>query len=185
VLFILFLAVLVPITGYTADLNADLIRAVVAGKSATVDTLLTKDANSNAKDNYGRTALSIAASNGYTKIVKSLLANGAEVNAKDRFGQTALSLAANNGNAEVVKLLLTNGADANIKDRDVHDRTALILAANNGHAEVVKALLAKGADVNAKDEFGFTASACAEKGGHMQIVSLLKYAGAKAQLTID
>jgi ankyrin repeat protein len=96
------------------------------------------------------------------------------VDTKDRFGRTALCIAASNGYTQIVKTLLANGADVNIKDRDVHDRTALILAADNGHTEVVKVLLANGADVNSKDEFGFTALACAKKGGHMQIVSLLK-----------
>jgi ankyrin repeat protein len=82
------------------------------------------------------------------------------------------------GNTKIVELLLEKGADVNAKDKD-GNVTALIMAASNGHTETVKFLLERGADVNAKDNDGFTALKAARKAGHLDIVQLLKKAGAK------
>jgi ankyrin repeat protein len=179
VLSILFLALLIPLTGYTADLNFDLVIAVSLDDTATVNALLAKGASANAKDEHGRTALTVAANYGYPNIVNALLAKGADPNMKDRLGRTALSIAANYGYTDIVKALLAKGADINIKDHDSFDRTALISASNNGHIETVKALLAKGAEVNEKDEYGETALACARRCGHTKIARLLEKAGAR------
>ena len=50
-----------------------------------------------------------------------------------------------------------------------------------GHygVEVMKALLDKGANVNAKAVLGWTALMLASKGGHVDVVKLLKAHGAK------
>ena len=178
-LSILFLAVLIPLTGYTADLDSDLINAVLQADTATVSALLATGSDVNAKNRDGETVLILAAKYGYTDVVKALLAKGAEVNAKSREGQTALLLAANNGHADVVKTLLAKGAEVNAKDPYLYGRTALTLAVIQGHTDTVKVLLAEGADLNAKDRFGDTALTCSKRCGHVKITRLLKEAGAR------
>jgi len=50
-ILILLLALLIPFTGYTADVNEDLIKAAEKGDTATVRSLLAQSANVNATDN--------------------------------------------------------------------------------------------------------------------------------------
>ena len=57
--------------------------------------------------------------------------------------------------------------------------SGLLDAARRGDSAIVKALLAKGADVTAKDKKGETALMHAKRGGHTEILDLLKRAGAK------
>ena len=109
-LSILLLVVLIPLTGYTADLNADLINAVLKGDTATVNTLLAKGSDVNAKDRYGQTVLILAAKYGHTDVVKALLAEGADLNARDRFGDTALTCAKRCGHMKITRLLKEAGA---------------------------------------------------------------------------
>ena len=89
----------------------------------------THGANVDAVDEYGDTALMIAAWNGHTAIVNTLAGtHGANVDARDRYGWTALMRAANNGHTDVVTALAgTHGADVEAVDRD--GRTALMHAA--------------------------------------------------------
>jgi len=137
-LSILFFAVLIPFTGYTADLDVDLINAVLQADTATVNALLATGSDANAKDRNGETVLIVAAKYGHTDVVKALLAQGAEVNAKNRDGQTALILAANNGHIDTVKALLAKGADLNAKDE--FGETALACAKRCGHMRIASLL---------------------------------------------
>jgi ankyrin repeat protein len=70
-----------------------------------------------------------------------------------------------------VRALLAAGADVNAK---ASIGTALTIASQQGWPEVVRALLAAGADVNAKAFNGETAMSLAKKGGHSEVVQLLK-----------
>ena len=109
-LSILFLAVLIPFTGYTADLDSDLIYAVLQGDTATVNALLAKGSDVNAKNRNGDTVLILAAKYGHTDVVKALLAKGAEVNTKDENGETALACAKRCGHKKIARLLKEAGA---------------------------------------------------------------------------
>jgi ankyrin repeat protein len=60
------------------------------GHTETVQLLLEKGADVNAKSNSRWTALMYAAENGHTEIVHLLLEKGADVNAKTSIGKTAL-----------------------------------------------------------------------------------------------
>merc|ERR1712096_142527 len=70
--------------------------------------------NVNLEDNYGRTALILAAARSSMKLVQMLLDANADVNAVDHKGQTALIAAG--GKFDVVELLINHEADVNAKD---------------------------------------------------------------------
>ena len=98
------------------------------------------------KDSDGKTALIIAAEEGYMNVVKLLLdVDGVDPNIADEDGKTALIHAAHEGHAQVVTLLLEKGADVNAMDAvDYRSNwTALMHATAGAHAEVVKLLLAR------------------------------------------
>jgi ankyrin repeat protein len=73
--------------------------------------LLDKNADVNAADNSGQTALMLASKEGYSGIVQMLLDKKADANAKDKNGRTALMLASQGGHEEVKKLLVKAGAE--------------------------------------------------------------------------
>jgi hypothetical protein len=88
------------------DKSAELRQAVRAGDVVKVRTILNADGiNVNSKDNYGQTALHIAASRGLAEIVKLLITKGADPDIKDRAGKTPLILAEGKGHKEVAELL--------------------------------------------------------------------------------
>jgi ankyrin repeat protein len=101
---------------------------------------------SDAQNDDGRTALILAAQNGYLPIVAALLDAGADAGHEMSDGRTALILAAQHGHLPIVEALLKAGADPDHATTD--GSTALILAAQSGHAAVVEALLRSGADPN-------------------------------------
>lgn len=141
--------------------------------------MLAAGANPNARDEYGDTALMIAArQNPFPEVAAILLQKGADVNAKDDDGWTALMLAAfANPNPGMVKVLLDAGADVsaqNAKGKSALDLVkfnsnpkvrvwlgssegvTLFQAAQWGAPQRVTKLLRAGTDVNEKDENGFT-----------------------------
>ena len=58
-----------------------------------------------AKDNYGRTALTLASIHGRIDVVKHLLKNKANIDAKNNYGTTALIYASRYGYINTAKLL--------------------------------------------------------------------------------
>ena len=94
-----------------------LFRAVEHNKIEKAQQLISKGANVNVVDQYGRTVLSMAIRfrNDY-EMLKLLVNNGANVNAKTyRYG-TVLHCAVQRFNYDAVQFLVDNGADINAKD---------------------------------------------------------------------
>lgn len=157
-------------------------------------------ANINRQDEFGHTALIMAAWLNHKQTVEMLLTLGADVNFQDneentdlmwtkvgdKDGHTALIAASVNGHKEIVKMLISNGADVNLKNKN--GETALMLAidgapltsnslswtANDNHKEIVKIILAHGANVNIKNNNGKTALDFAQKHDRQDLVKLLK-----------
>ena len=115
---VLFLLLGMPFSGNGGTL---LMRAAFSGELKIAKFLLKeinfkgvsikKSTNVNTKDNYGSTALMLAAYSGYSDIMKLLLENKANVNVTDIHGKTALKYAEENGHSELVKILIEFGAD--------------------------------------------------------------------------
>ena len=137
-----------------------------------VQLLLQRNADVNAKDEWGQTALHRAAKSGNRNTIQLLLEHNADVNAKDdSLGRTALHRAAMTGNHDTVKLLLEYNADINAYDE--WGWTALHQAAENGNRDIVQLLLKYNADINTKDNDGRTAMHQAARHSNHDTVQLL------------
>ena len=132
-----------------------LMRAAGAGQAATVEFLLERGANPNAKNKEGSTALSRAAAAGHADVMRLLLDAGADPGIP-HFDWPPVRHAALNGHTEAVLLLLRRGVSPDARV-DAGGNTALMTAAWRGHAETVNALLERGADINARSDDGRTA----------------------------
>ena len=109
--------------------NEELINATRRGNIHDVRQALDKDADVNAKDNRGWTALIQASNEENPRIVEMLLEKGADVNAQNNYGNTALIIATNNGRTENVEILLKEPSiDVNVEN--YYDETALTIAIN-------------------------------------------------------
>jgi ankyrin repeat protein len=155
--------------------------AVVTNHIAVVDVLLHRGAKINS-------ALTSAASRGYTEITKLLLESGAPVTS------APLEEAAQKGHTEVVKLLLERHADPlpAMRSAVLRGDTAMVTllagygladgmlhdAALRGYTEIAAILLAKGAEIDARDQYGATPLHTAALKGHMDLVKLLIEHGA-------
>ena len=160
---------------YAAD-DSPLFEAVKKGDKATVEALLAKGADVNAKDEYGDTPLHKAETFGHKDLAGLLLAKGADVNAKTKYGWTPLHTAVFSGHKDFAELLLAKGADVNAKNTDGY--TPLHRAAEYGLRDVAEFLLAKGADVNAKNTSGSTPLSMAAYAGNKDVAELLLAKGA-------
>ena len=168
------------INGYTP-----LILAAQRGNAETVKALL-DSLKSQGKckkalkkiDDWGRTALHLAAEEGHALVVEQLIGEGAKVDTKDRLGRTPLMLAAQYGHEGAVKVLVDSLKSQGkckkaLKKIDDWGRTALHLAAEMGHAEVVKSLIDAEADVNKKNRNWYTPLHYAAGEGHAEVVKSL------------
>lgn len=84
---------------------AALFNAIVNGRLATVEALISAGANVNIRTVNGTTPLMVAASKGYSDIVKLLLDNGADPRAKKADGVSALAIAEHGGFTRTVDIL--------------------------------------------------------------------------------
>jgi hypothetical protein len=153
------------------DLNEQLWHAARQGDVKTIETLLAKGADIEAKTHYGATALWLAASKGQLEAVKVLLAHRADPNILDRvWGQTPAAMAAEAEKplvrTEMMKALLAHGADQN---------AALMESAASGNPDVVATVLAAGKPAPEILSAALFLNAAAET----EVTKTLKAAGAK------
>jgi ankyrin repeat protein len=80
------------------------------GDKDEVEEALARNTNVNATDANGRTALHVAAANGYVDIMEILLAAGANTEAPNFSGNTSLHWACLGGHLYAINLLLKHGA---------------------------------------------------------------------------
>jgi RNA polymerase sigma factor (sigma-70 family) len=130
---------LTPDESTTAFLNASI--AELDDKLATIKLLISKGADINAKDEYGRSAVRKAIQRGHSDLAMFLLDKGTVLDSAE--GAAVLRLAVERVDFKIVKSLLKGSAFA-AKDMPY----ALSLAAQYGDLELVKFFIQKGADVN-------------------------------------
>ena len=82
----------------------------IVRKPVIADMLLARNAEVNAKDNHGRTALHNAVNNGFREIIELLIECGANVNMRDKNGITPFETAKALNNAEIMEILKEAGA---------------------------------------------------------------------------
>lgn len=154
-----------------------LLDAARAGDRATVEALLARGVDADAREVDGTTALHWAVHRNDGAVVDRLLAAGARVTAVNRYGVPPLWLACENGSAAMIARLLAAGADPNTTVAD--GETVLMTAARTGAPEAVRVLLDQGATVGARETWrGQTALMWAAVEGNSAAVSLLLDSGA-------
>jgi ankyrin repeat protein len=113
--------------------------------------LIEQGADVNAADNYGTTALIVAATAGHHALVKLLLENGADLHVRDETGGAPLVNAVYFGHVETVRLLLDNLMQPKRPGLDKRDgEELLMLGAGLGHAEIVSLMVEAGIDANGR-----------------------------------
>ena len=100
---------------------------------------------------------------------------GANPNARDSFGDAVLL---DVRDAEMASALIASGPDVDVRHTGDND-TPLIRASRMGLTPLVQVLLGAGANVQAEMAGGATALSEAERGGHEDIVALLRAAAAR------
>ena len=160
-----------------ASSDLQLVEAVERGDREGVRSLLEQDADVNAAQADGTTALHWVALRDDLATAQLLIRAGADINAANQYGITPLSLACTNGSVAMVEKLLKAGADPNAVQQT--GETAIMTAARTGNVEVVKLLLAQGAEVNRQEtRRGQTALMWAVEQKHLQVARLLIEHGA-------
>lgn len=163
-----------------AGTDAPLADAVQRGDAATARSLIQDQADINAPQGDGATALHWAVYLNDADTTALLIRAGATANASNHYGVTPLGLAAQNGHAAIIEQLVNAGAEPNDPLHAVNaGETPLMLAARSGQVDAVTVLLNVGADVNAKETWnGQSALMWAVAEGHVPVVQVLIERGA-------
>ncbi|CAE7265361.1 ANKHD1 [Symbiodinium necroappetens] len=152
-----------------------------------VRTLLEANADKDAKDAAGETALCKASRHGHLNVAIFLLDVRADVDAvsevgdelawhPNRFGEAPISAASEMGHVDVVRFLLS--AHAFVEARNAKCRTPLWTASFYGHLETARLLLNAFAEPDVFDRHGRTPLCAACLAGHLSVAALLVDVGA-------
>jgi ankyrin repeat protein len=137
-----------------ASEDTPFLKAVRSGTYPDVQRTLTKESIHD-RDQYGNTAIMLAASRGYNNTMRLLIKQGGDVHATNSSGVTALMIAASAGRVSQLAILLKHGVD--IEARDAEGKTALLYAAGAKGSAALDTLLTHGADPGVTDNQGNTA----------------------------
>lgn len=150
-----------------------------------IQYMLAQNADLEAVDCRGRTALLITVFERRVSLVRLLIAYGAKVNVKERtYGWTPLILAAMTGAVPIVQILLEEEIDLEAQDHEC--QTALLRAASGGHMSVVKMLVERGAKLEVNNiVLGHCAALGAASREHMSIVKMSTKLGGKSEVDND
>ena len=101
-----------------------------------LQALLNLGMNVDVKNEYGRTALTLACMNGFEHLARLLLSYHANPNVQNNDSWTALMWASSYGFKDIVQLLLDHDADVTLRDND--GRTASDLSENKEIQEMIQ-----------------------------------------------
>lgn len=102
---------------YQEILNKILINSILNNHTAIASFVIRKGANVNVKDEYGYSALTLAALRNNKSIVNLLLDSGCCIDTTTKTNRTALMYAADCGLADIVNLLIFKKANLELKDK--------------------------------------------------------------------
>jgi ankyrin repeat protein len=157
-----------------------LLEAIVFGKNDKIRRLIRAGADVNAKDEEGRTALTVAIT---TRMFNKKEKMGVTLpfSTKDWISKGPVTWTTVSDNIKTVRILIDAGADVNTRDN--FDNTPLIYTTNpdmiNGR-EIAAMLIQNGADMDAKGNGGQTALMHAGENGYAEMAKTLIGNGAKA-----
>ena len=134
-----------------ADVNQELVNAIIAKDVARMRFLIDKGADVNARDSGGFTPLDTAARNRAASLIEILIDAGANPNAPDADGFFPLLHAINRNHVPTVEMLARKGANLNLPNKQ--GITPLSWALGDGKFFAAKALIDAGADVNARSGY--------------------------------
>jgi hypothetical protein len=140
-----------PVLRLASSLDRQLVGAAGRGDVVALRQLIKDGAQVNAADEWGNTALLLAAREGDLETARTLLRAGAEVDGRGG-AFTPLGQAALRGHTHMVRLLLRSGARVDATAQNEH--TPLMTAVKLNHPEVVGLLLKAGASTQVKDRTG-------------------------------
>ncbi len=165
-------------TAVIASASSDVADAAARGDQVAVRALIAKQADVNAAQPDGTTALHWTVQADDLATTDLLLKAGAKPMAANQTGAVPLLLACINGNAAMIDRLAQAGADVNAPLTNSKD-TALMIASRTGKRDAVRMLLDRNAEVNAKEAWGgTTALMWAVSQHHSAVAKLLVERGA-------
>ncbi|HEX4136489.1 MAG TPA: ankyrin repeat domain-containing protein [Bryobacteraceae bacterium] len=157
--------------------NSAVADAAMKGDTATLRMLIQKNADVNAVQADGTTAIQWAAYRNDLEMADILIAARVDVKLANRDGATPLWLAAENGSARMIGKLLEAGADPN--ERTLNGETPLMMASRNGNVAALELLLDHKADPALKEKLrGTTALMWAVEQSHPEAIRTLIAHGA-------
>jgi uncharacterized protein len=134
-----------------------LIEAAYDNSLMMVEFLLKNGADVGAQDDFGNSALNVAAEAGCSALIATLVAHGAELDHRNDLEWTPLISACASGNLPAVNVLIDCGAS--IEACSVLGWSPLIVSAQSDRPEIVERLLELGARIDSTDCFGRSALA--------------------------
>ncbi|KAI0411065.1 hypothetical protein F5X98DRAFT_358030 [Xylaria grammica] len=145
----------------------------------TVQMLLDKGADLNARDATYGNAFDAALQGGRREIFKMLLHTGGEREGSRRCYISALRAAAEEGDKELVQMVLDQGIHPSARDEREDEYffeygDALYVASRKGYIEIVQMLLDRGADPTAESGIRGNALRAAEAAGNVNIFRMLQ-----------
>jgi len=146
------------------------------GELEMTQVFLTKGSDVNATDNFGNTALLLAAKNGHNEIVSLLKEYGANTS-KGLSPVMAVNSAIMEGDLAGLTALLDK-KEADLGAKDENGWTPLMLSVNYGKPEIVKLLIDRGSDPNTTDNDGTSALTRAVLNCNLDIMKILLDRGA-------
>jgi ankyrin repeat protein len=152
--------------------------AADTGDPAMIDLLLDHGGDINEQDDGDRSAFTVVVEHSKdAALISHLLDRGANPNSADHLGATPFTMAESWSSPEVVKLLVARGA--NVNAQDIEGKSELMIMAGFNNPVKEQALLAFHPDVNLQDKTGETALTLAGDRGGVEVMQLLRQAGAQ------